>query len=625
MDADAPDVSLATTEPPPGDDRAPGTLVAERYRIVRSLAEGAMGRVYLAEHEGLHRQVALKFLHDSMAGNAEVAARFAREAVAAARIEHPNVIAVYDSGMDERGRFFLAMEYCEAQELRASLRGDPLHSGRVVALARQVAAALDHAHARGIVHRDIKPENVLVVRNADGTETAKVIDFGIAKLYEPTSSGARALTQTGFVLGTPEYMAPEQALGGTIDHRADLYAFAVVVYEMLVGRRPFDSDDVMALLRLHMAAAPPAPSTLRADGRITAEVDAVFAKALAKSPSDRYAAAGEFVAELARALDAPAPMSVVPASLAPAVSRVTTLARALTDRGRTHVKTLRARWDRATPRARTVAAVSGAVAMALLAVVALRAPSPSREVTPVPAAGAAHGAPHRVTDARRRDELTALRARVEALRVRPDLPTRGTRERHETALALEAMRLQAPDDAAIAYALGSLYARDRATVNQSVNAYRDALRVMPALADDDALVDDVVRIYATTVARSAPAEALLRGPLAETALDAMVEACGHGAHPNPRLLAMLAEPRFAGRLDATQRGVVALASARTCEARRAAVEALARDGDARAIPALRRVQTGTGCGFLGLRQCNGCLGGAVPAAIAAIEGRTAGR
>jgi len=398
-----------------------------------------------------------------------------------------------------------------------------------------------------------------------------------------------------------------------------------VVYEMLVGRRPFDSGDVMALLRLHMVVAPPAPSTLRADGRITAEVDAVFAKALAKSPGDRYATAGEFVAALAGALDAPAPVSVVPASLAPAVSRVTTLARALTDRGRVHVKTLRARWDRASPHARRVTAAGGVAVVTLLAALALRAPTPAREVTPVAAVGASHVSHRRVSDAPRRDELAALRARVEALRGRPDLPPRGTRERHETALALEAMRLQAPDDAAVAYALGSLYARDRATVNQSVNAYRDALRVMPSLADDDALVDDVVRIYATTVARSAPAEALLRGPLAEAALDAMVGACGRGAHGSPRLLAMLAEPRFAERLDATQRGVVALATARTCDARRAAVETLAREGDARALPGLRRVPTGTGCGFLGLRQCNGCLGGAVPAAIATIERRSARR
>jgi serine/threonine-protein kinase len=624
MDADAPDVSLATTDRPPGDDRAPGALVAERYRIVRSLAEGAMGRVYLAEHEGLHRQVALKFLHESMVGNAEVAARFAREAVAAARIEHPNVIAVYDSGMDERGRFFLAMEYCEGQELRASLRGEALPSGRVVALARQVAAALDHAHAQGIVHRDIKPENILVVRHPDGSETVKVIDFGIAKLFEPTDSGGQALTQTGFVLGTPEYMAPEQALGGTIDHRVDLYAFAVVVYEMLVGRRPFESDDVMALLRLHMVVAPPPPSSRRTDGRLTADVDAVFAKALAKSPGERHASAGDFVSELARALEAPAPLSVVPASLAPAVLRASTFARALTARGRTHVETLHTRWRRATPRARALTAAGALAAVALLAAVSLRAPTRPPVVTPVAAGGVTRAA-HRVPDAQRRDELADLRTRVEALRARPDLPTRGTRERHETAVALEAMRLQSPDDAAVAYALGSLYARDRATVNQSVNAYRDALRVVPALADDDALVDDVVRIYATTVARSAPAEALLRGPLADSALDAMVEACGHGAHGSPRLLAMLAEPRFAEGLDATQRAMVALATARSCEARRGAVVALGREGDARAIPALRRVQTATGCGFLGLRQCNACLGGAVPAAITAIEGRAAAR
>jgi len=184
------------------------------------------------------------------------------------------------------------------------------------------------------------------------------------------------------------------------------------------------------------------------------------------------------------------------------------------------------------------------------------------------------------------------------------------------------MRLQSPDDAAVAYVLGALYAADRATVNQSVNAYRDALRVLPALAEDETLVDDVVRIYATTVARSAPAEALLRGPLATSSLDALVEAAGRSGRGNARVLTLLNDPAFAPRLDATQRALVALASARTCEARRTAVLALSREGDSRALSALRRIPTGSGCGFLGLGTCNGCLGNSVTLAIEAIEART---
>ncbi len=609
MDAEAPDVSVST--PDPADDgRAPGALVAERYRIVRCVAEGAMGRVYLAEHEGLHRQVALKFLHESLVGNAEVAARFAREAVAAARIEHPNVIAVYDSGADAQGRFFLAMEFFEGDELRALLRGEPVPDVRARAILRQVAAALDHAHAQGIVHRDIKPENVLVQRRPDGGDAVKVIDFGIAKVYEPTSSQGSALTRTGFVLGTPEYMAPEQALGASVDHRADLYAFAVVAYEMVVGRRPFDSDDVMALLRLHMAVPAPAPSSKRAG--LPPEVDAVFARALAKAPEARFPTAAAFVEALADALAAPP--SRVPARLAPAVAA----ARSLAARARPLALALRDRWRAAPLRHRQVALASAAVILLLLAAAALR-PRPAAVTPEAPAAPVTRRAPPPA----RGDELAATRARIAALRARPDLPTRGTRERHQTALALEAMRLQSPDDAAPAYALGALYAADRGTVNQSVNAYRDALRVVPALAWDEALVDDVVRIYATTVALSAPAEALLRGPLAESALDALVEAAGRGGRGNARVLSLLADAAFASRLDATQRGLVALASARTCDARKAAVEALGRDGDARALPALQRVPTGTGCGFLGLSACNGCLGGAVPAAVAAIEARAA--
>jgi serine/threonine-protein kinase len=616
MDTLPPEPPDAPPPLPGGDDRVPGALIADRYRLIERIGDGAMGTVFLAEHEGLHRRVALKFLHDELTGNAEVAARFAREAVAAARIEHPHVIAVHDSGTDARGRCFLAMEYCQGEELRAVLLRDKvLTRGRALDLARQLAGALDHAHAMGIVHRDIKPENVLVLRRDDGGESVKVIDFGIAKVHLPDGPGGTALTRTGFMLGTPEYMSPEQCLGGLVDHRADLYALAITLYEMLSGRRPFDDDDVMAIVMRHLNAKPPPPSSWRPAGEIPPAVDAVFARALAKAPGDRFGTATELVEAIAQAYEAP-PAPVV-------ARRPRTPAQRLAARARDEAVYIAARWRSASRRAQASIVAASLVAVAAVATLAAtRNPRPA--VTPVAASlGVAHRPRAAALPAPAVREREALAARIEALRDRHARAGETARDRQRAAVELESTHLADPDDAAAAYVLGSLYARSRATAPQAVAAYRDALRAAPSLASDRPLVDDVVRIFATASPRSAPAEALLRGPLAESSLDAMVDACARAATGHARLSDLLAEAGFVERLDATQRAVLALTRARTCEARRAAVEALGREGDARALPALRRVPTGSGCGFLGLGTCNGCLGGAIPAAIRAIEARAA--
>jgi serine/threonine protein kinase len=614
--------------PQGGSDRRSGELIAGRYRLIERIGEGAMGTVYLARHEGLQRQVAVKFLQEELTGNREIAARFAREAVAAARLQHPNVIAVYDSGADEEGRCYLVMEYVGAESLRTVMeRVGAIPNERALSLARQIAAALDHAHSLGIVHRDIKPENVLVL-DTDGVETVKVIDFGIAKVFLPEGPTGPGLTRTGLVLGTPEYMAPEQAAGAEVDRRADIYALGVITYEMLLGRRPFDSDDVMSLLMAHLNAAPPVPSAVRPDLGFGPAVDEVLARALAKSPAARFQRAADLVEQLDAALHAPPvvktptvpsppeepvaaapeePVAAAPAAPKPAEG-------ASPPKGRS--------WAALSRRGRLLLG-AGALALALAVVAVASRGRPDEaderpEVTAPPGPPAGSAAPeHAAAEADDLDE------RIEALREGPELATGNARQRQAAERSLEALRAQSPGDAAIPFVLGTIYARDRSTQAMALAAYRDALRLAPVLSAHAPLVDDVVRIFASTPALSTPAGELLRGPLAADALDRLIEAHLRGGAGRSRLAALLGADPFASRLDPTQRGLIALSEARSCEAKRPVVEALGRDGDARALAPLRRIPIGSGCGFLGLGTCNPCLGSAVPSAIRAIEARSA--
>ncbi|MFC1642226.1 serine/threonine-protein kinase [Myxococcota bacterium] len=247
------------TPPPPSEtERLIGTVLAGRYRLAQLLGAGGMGSVYRAEHVHMRKAVAIKVLHRDMTALPEMVARFEREAIASARIEHPNVAGATDFGQLDDGSFFLVLEFVEGQSLRWVLeREGPLPPPRAAEIARQIASALAAAHGAHIVHRDLKPENVMLVSRGDGVDWIKVLDFGIAKVTVEELRDQPALTQYGSVFGTPEYMAPEQALGQTVDHRADLYALGIVLYEMLQARTPFADDDLVAVLTRQMTATGP--------------------------------------------------------------------------------------------------------------------------------------------------------------------------------------------------------------------------------------------------------------------------------------------------------------------------------------------------------------------------------
>jgi serine/threonine protein kinase len=280
-----------------------GRLVAGRYRVLRPLGEGGMGQVYLAEHEVIEKKIALKVLRPEFSRKEDIISRFQQEAISASRIKHPNVLEVFDFGRLESGEAFLAMEFLEGHDLSDELaRAGVLDPSRALPIAMQICRALAAAHARGVVHRDMKPDNVFLQRTTDG-EIVKIVDFGIAQLRSTEEAAKseprrRRLTKTGMIFGTPEYMAPEQAGGRTADHRVDVYAVGVILYEMFSGAVPFTGDSFIAVLSAAVHEPPPLLTAVNPDLRISAEMQGVIMRALAKSPTDRFPSMNEFMAAI---------------------------------------------------------------------------------------------------------------------------------------------------------------------------------------------------------------------------------------------------------------------------------------------------------------------------------------
>ena len=268
-------------------------MIGEQFGNYRSLAllgEGGMGAVYLAEHPGIGRRVAVKVLHKNYTRDEHLLARFLNEARAANAIRHPNIIEILDSGMLADGTPFLVMELLEGESLGTRLRQNgALPIATAVDFAYQTASALGAAHAKGIVHRDLKPDNLFVVPDPHDPhrERIKVLDFGIAKLQQGSVADS-VKTRTGTLMGTPIYMSPEQCRGTrAVDHRSDIYSLGVIFYEMLVGQPPFVSEGFGDLVNMHLNVPPASARSKRPE--IPLAVDALVLKMLAKNPEDRYA------------------------------------------------------------------------------------------------------------------------------------------------------------------------------------------------------------------------------------------------------------------------------------------------------------------------------------------------
>jgi serine/threonine-protein kinase len=369
-----------------------GSTFAGRYRILELVGDGGMGQVFRAEQLSTGRTVALKLLHPEFSGVEEVVRRFEREAKVTTELSHPNIVKTVDFG-ESNGHLFLAMEFLPGRSLAQVIEhghtgtGERLTVKRMMTVMRPILDALEYAHGRGVVHRDLKPENIMVIpaRGLLARESIKLLDFGVAKLGVDAEAKGRKLTQLGMVLGTPGYMPPEQALGQKADARSDLYSCGVILYEMLTGRRPFESDSALEVMSMQLNAAPQSLQAMAPNMSIPAEVDGVVLRCLAKRPDDRFSSARE----LRAALEAAA------AHARDGASGITTAKKTI------------AVAARALPRGGRLAIAAGAVALLLADHLAPTAAGSANQTTPLEASNSARA----TRSGARPDEPTPTRER----------------------------------------------------------------------------------------------------------------------------------------------------------------------------------------------------------------------
>ena len=606
MTSRAPDAT-----PTPAGMALLGQVISGRYRILECIGIGGMGAVYLAEHMHMRKRVALKLLHAEMSQDEEVLARFRREAEAAAHVEHPNVVAATDFGQTADGAFFLVLEYVEGTGLRDVMDREPLPAARALHIVRQIGLALERAHAAGIVHRDLKPENVMLVRKGDEADFVKVLDFGIAKVEpHPHRDTTQPLTRLGTILGTPEYMAPEQALGETVGPSADLYAVGVMLYEMLTGRHPFDAEDRMAVLSMHIVAPVPKMEDRNPAVTVAPAVEELVIKLLQKDAKRRPASARELIASIESAAAQSGielPHSLSQRSLGPMLGeRISTEtnpqwkpsdALAKTDYGLPASVPKLPVAARAHPPLILVAVAAGCLLVGILGVVVVmhRGDNTAALVEGGAAAGSAAVAPPRPTKATP-DQLAAA----------------------TTPAALEALVKDFPQDPAPKRALAL-------ALGKSGQVPR-ALDVLAGL-DPSAVDDEVVALVVRAAQRTETADdafALLEGPLGAPGVDGLVDLLGvKYAATKARAQRSLARAEVRGKASPAASVYLDLRGANGCTARHDLLGRAKDDGDARLLPTLKSMKPTRGCGFLGARDCWPCIrrDEALDDALRAIEAR----
>jgi tRNA A-37 threonylcarbamoyl transferase component Bud32 len=587
------------------EDSLIGTVISERYRVDALIGEGAMGRVYRGEHVLMKKRVAIKLMHRELSSVPEIVQRFEREAHAAAHIDHPHVASCTDFGTLPDGTVFLVLEYVEGRPLSALIEEGPLRLDRALEIAHQIALALDSAHGRGIIHRDMKPDNVLLVERDGGKDFVKVLDFGIAKVQTSASVADRPITQVGLVYGTPEYMAPEQALGQEVDARADIYALGVMLYELLAGVRPYGGP-VTGLLGQQLSQ--PIPLIKDRSGVVVPPgVEAFVRQMLMTDVNSRVGTAREVVEKLRILLEAtsgdPARRRMLSSHLDDPRIMAQTAAGVPTPRAPARRASDRRGKGRGILLTLALAGLGGGGAFFGLTYLEKHSPEKTTVAPPAP--------PPELLPPN--NEPTNLIQDIEVARA--------------TGIdALVALSKKFPAEGTI-FAVLSVELAKTEKYDEAVDAARHALELDPRLNENKSIRGALYRAAQSGKATSA-AFRLLEGPMGSEGADIIYDiSIGDGVKPRVRTQAnqflqgdavrAVASPGLLLLIDLTR------AEAQTCEAVLAVVERAALQGDQRAIPRLQALESKVGCGPSKKEDCYPCLrqGGLLAFAIATIEKR----
>ncbi len=650
-------------------ERLVGTLVAGRYQVEELIGSGGMGAVFRATHVQLRKVVALKVLHLQMTILDEVVARFEREAIAAARVEHENVAAATDFGKLDDGSFFLVLEYIDGRSLTSLVETGPLAAPRALVITRQIAQALGAAHALGIVHRDLKPDNVMLIDKAGQTDFVKVLDFGIAKVTLEDQQNAPALTQLGTVFGTPQYMSPEQARGEAVDLRADLYAVGIMLYEMLTGSAPFDTEDLVALLTAQMLEAPPALPP-----QVDPEVSALVFRLLEKDPASRVQSAEELAQwceHLLLRLDPTmlpsGPLSASP--LSPPASAATMPASAAT---------MPASAATMPASAATMPASAGAAGGANIATSPTVLNAPASSIADATGTVSAHtAAPSSVyaglstLGSELKNSIDVGGTRIPlwgiALGIAGSFAVvlvvvlvvvfSGPSDEEVASTVVSAPGVQvAPVDRGVAKLLGPAAAGDATAlaelekreplsrsgvewlalgkgrviagrVEAGLSAYQSAVAANPSLAKDRELLRHVRSAVEKADTRNAALDLAASGLGADGAdiLFDVWSSTKKTTKTTEKAKALLYDKKTLGAASPALRVALDLRRAKACHQYKALLPRATNTGDSRSLRPLKALRTSRGCGFLGLKDCFPCVrsGTALKDAIAAAEARPA--